>query len=67
MGARWYDPAIGRWLSLDTIVPDPANPQSLDRLSYVQNNPLKYIDPTGHCEFTYDADGNRTGIQDFRM
>jgi RHS repeat-associated protein len=50
MGARWYDPEIGRWLSPDTIVPDPVNPQSLNRLSYVLNNPLKYIDPTGHFE-----------------
>ena len=26
----------------------PANPQALNRYSYVQNNPLKYTDPTGH-------------------
>ena len=31
MGARDYDPKIGRWLSADTIVPNPANPQSLNR------------------------------------
>jgi hypothetical protein len=29
----------------------PANPQLLNRYSYVQNNPLKYTDPTGHCSF----------------
>ena len=40
MGARWYDPAIGRWLQPDTIVPDPGNPQSLNRYSYVLNNPV---------------------------
>jgi len=27
----------------------PANPQALNRYSYVQNNPLRYTDPTGHC------------------
>jgi RHS repeat-associated protein len=48
MGAREYDPSLGRWLSADTIVPDPANPQSLNRYSYVYNNPLKFIDPSGH-------------------
>jgi len=48
MGARWYDPQIGRWISPDTIVPNPANPQSLSRYSYVYNNPLRYVDPTGH-------------------
>jgi RHS repeat-associated protein len=47
-GARYYDPTIGRFISADTIVPDPFNPQSLNRYSYCLNNPLKYIDPTGH-------------------
>jgi RHS repeat-associated protein len=47
-GARYYDPQIGRFISPDTIVPDPANPQSLNRYSYCLNNPLKYTDPTGH-------------------
>ncbi len=28
-------------------MPDPANPQSLNRYSYVLNNPLRYIDPSG--------------------
>jgi len=48
MGARWYDPQIGRWMSADTIVPEPANPQSLNRYSYVLGNPLRFSDPGGH-------------------
>jgi RHS repeat-associated protein len=48
MGARWYDPVVGSFLSADTIVPDPANPQSLSRYAYSLGNPLKYKDPTGH-------------------
>ena len=45
-------PYINRFLSADTIVPNPANAQSLNRYRYVMNNPLRYIDPTGHsgCE-----------------
>ena len=35
-------------MSLDTIVPNAYNPQDLNRFSYVRNNPLRYIDPTGH-------------------
>ena len=48
-GARWYDPQIGRFISPDTIIPDPGNSQSFNRYSYVQNNPIKYTDPSGHC------------------
>lgn len=38
-----------RFLTPDTIVPVPANPQSWNRYSYVNNNPINYNDPTGHC------------------
>jgi len=46
--ARLYDPIIGRFVSADTIVPEPYKPQSLNRYSYCLNNPVKYVDPTGH-------------------
>jgi len=35
-------------------VPDPFNPQSLNRYSYCLNNPLRYIDPSGHNGDTVD-------------
>ena len=47
-GARWYDPKLGRFLSADTIVPNASNPQDLNRFAYVRNNPLRYVDPSGH-------------------
>jgi RHS repeat-associated protein len=46
-GARFYDPFLARFVQADTIVPQPGNPQSLNRFSYVANNPVRYIDPTG--------------------
>jgi RHS repeat-associated protein len=46
--ARWYDPALGRFIQPDTIVPEPVNPQSLNRYAYCLNNPVKYNDPSGH-------------------
>ncbi len=42
--ARFYDPTLGRFLSPDSIVPGYGNPQSLNRFSYVLNNPLRYTD-----------------------
>ena len=47
--ARYYLPEMGRFISPDTIVPDPVNPQSYNRYSYVLNSPMNYTDPTGHC------------------
>ncbi|MEW5960759.1 MAG: RHS repeat-associated core domain-containing protein [Chloroflexota bacterium] len=46
--ARLYDPMTGRFLSADSIVPRPGDPQSLNRYSYCLNNPLVYVDPSGH-------------------
>ena len=46
--ARYYDAEIGRFISPDSLIPDPMNPQAFNRYSYVINNPLKYTDPTGH-------------------
>ena len=48
--ARLYDPFIGRFISPDTIVPEFFDPQSLNRYSYVLNNPLIYTDPSGYDE-----------------
>jgi RHS repeat-associated protein len=53
--ARYYDPGLGRFVNADTVVPDPGNPQALNRYVYAINNPLRYNDPSGHyaCEDAY--------------
>ncbi len=57
-GARWYDPRIGRFLSPDSIVPEPGNPQTLNRYSYANNNPVNLSDPSGHAPIpVYDGAG----------
>ncbi|MCP4543493.1 MAG: RHS repeat-associated core domain-containing protein, partial [Chloroflexi bacterium] len=50
MHARFYDPYLNRFISADTIVPDPENPLSFNRYMYVLGNPILYIDPSGHAE-----------------
>ncbi len=46
--ARYYSSSLGRFLSADTIVPSPGNSADLNRYSYARNNPLNYMDPSGH-------------------
>jgi RHS repeat-associated protein len=46
--SRFYDPVMGRFIQPDVFVPDAADPQTLNRFSYVNNNPVNHPDPTGH-------------------
>jgi RHS repeat-associated protein len=48
MNGRIYDPKLGRFLQADPFVQNPKNSQSLNRYSYVLNNPLSYTDPSGY-------------------
>jgi hypothetical protein len=43
-----YSPQLGRFIQPDSIVPYPVFSQSWNRFSYVMNNPINFIDPTGH-------------------
>ncbi len=46
-GARYYDSNIGRFVGIDPWEGDLTDPQSFNKYSYVTNNPLKYVDPSG--------------------
>jgi RHS repeat-associated protein len=46
--ARWYDNSVGRFMQADTIIPKAGDIQGWDRYAYSVNNPLSYIDPSGH-------------------
>jgi RHS repeat-associated protein len=49
-GARYFSSAQGRFTSPDAplIGQHPSNPQSWNLYSYNLNNPLRFVDPTGH-------------------
>lgn len=49
MIGRLYDARIGRFLSADPFG-TMASSQHLNHYSYVRNNPLKYVDPSGYAE-----------------
>jgi len=47
MKGRLYDPKVGRFLTTDPLISDPAFGQSWNPYSYVLNNPLAFTDPSG--------------------
>lgn len=48
MGARYYDPVIGRFLGIDPKAVNPEDVHSVNRYAYANNNPYRYVDPDGH-------------------
>jgi len=46
LGAREYDPSLGRFVSVDPIM-DPADPQQFNAYAYAANNPTTMSDPSG--------------------
>jgi len=55
---RHYDAGnANRFIKADDIQPDLVNPQSLDPYAYVDNNPIRYTDLTGHCKEEEKKDG----------
>jgi RHS repeat-associated protein len=51
-GARWYDPAIGRFLAMDPVGYNPDNIHSFSKYAYANNNPYVYVDPDGNVAET---------------
>jgi RHS repeat-associated protein len=49
--ARYYDAAVGRFLSRDTWAIDRQNPMELNRYVYAAGNPVRWGDPSGNGLF----------------
>jgi RHS repeat-associated protein len=47
MGARYYDPVLGRFMGIDPVGFQEDNVHSFNRYAYANNNPYRYIDRDG--------------------
>jgi len=59
--ARYYNPATGRFISRDSFLGIQFDPLSLNLYTYCRNNPLLYVDPSGHSYGTL-PNGDRMSI-----
>ncbi len=46
--ARYYDPYLGRFTTEDSYWGEDDNPLSLNLYTYCMNDPIQYVDPSGH-------------------
>jgi len=53
MHARYYNPALGRFLSIDAHPGSPDAPQSWNRYAYARNTPLRMLDLDGNVEVEF--------------
>jgi RHS repeat-associated protein len=53
--SRWYSPGLGRFVSPDSIIPQPGSPLAWDRYSYTNNSPIRYTDPSGNTPLIVTA------------
>jgi hypothetical protein len=57
MKARFLDPNVGRFTSLDPLIREPGSVESINPYSYTENNPVNRIDPDGRFSVGPGGDG----------
>lgn len=49
--ARYYQPAMGRFLTRDTYTGESDDPESLHLYTYCENDGVSMVDPSGHDSY----------------
>ena len=65
LGSRHYDSNTGRFLQQDTFKGEAYSPWTQNLYTYTSNNPVNYVDPTGHTfEELFDTLGRFMGVNE---
>ena len=62
LNARYYNPEDGRFLTQDTARGDKKEPTSLMLYQYCENNPINYMDPSGHWKIWNNIKNFASGV-----
>ena len=62
--ARYYDPALGTFVSPDSMVPGAGQVINYNRFLYARGNPLKYSDPSGYASDSGGADAGKCSTRE---
>ena len=65
MQQRYYDPVIGRFLSIDPVATDANSGSMFNRYRYADNNPFKFVDPDGRAEVIFTSGTSQEFKDDF--
>lgn len=60
MNGRVYDYNLGRFMSVDPFIQAPLSSQSMNAYSYIMNNPMAGVDPTGYMSQEVDMTSQYT-------
>lgn len=63
MQQRYYDPALGRFLSVDPVTAHQRDGSNFNRYWYANNNPYTFIDPDGRLGETWRCAGSSCSLQ----
>lgn len=68
VGARYYDPVLGRFMGIDPVDYQEDNLHSFNRYAFTNNNPFKFIDADGqYAELAFEAASLAFGVMSFQQ
>jgi RHS repeat-associated protein len=64
LGARYYNPILGRFMGVDAVRFHETNLHSFNRYAYANNNPYRFIDPDGNLGSVFYANMRGVSFED---